>query len=38
MNNLEKALQELHCETADYMARELAKAREDDSYVVAPAF
>lgn len=38
MNNLEKALQELHCETADYMARELAKAREDDSYILAPAF
>lgn len=37
MNNLEKALQELHCETADYMARELRKAREDDGYVIQPA-
>ena len=38
MNNLEKMLQSLHCETADYMARELQKAREDDSYVLPPSF
>ena len=25
MNNLERMLQSLHCETADYMARELQK-------------
>ena len=38
MNNLERMLQSLHCETADYMARELQKAREDDSYILPPAF
>ena len=38
MNNLERMLQSLHCETADYMARELQKAREDDTYVLPPSF
>jgi ABC-type Zn uptake system ZnuABC Zn-binding protein ZnuA len=37
MNNLEQALQALHCETADYMARELQKSREDEDYVIQPA-
>ena len=37
MTNLEQALQELHCETADYMARELRKAREDEDHQVPPA-
>tara|TARA_A100001391_G_scaffold182277_1_gene148703 strand:- start:295 stop:543 length:249 start_codon:yes stop_codon:yes gene_type:complete len=38
MRHLEKMLQVLHCETADYMARELQKSREDENYVLPPAF
>tara|TARA_A100001201_G_C3995397_1_gene172868 strand:+ start:269 stop:517 length:249 start_codon:yes stop_codon:yes gene_type:complete len=38
MINLEKVLQELHCETAEYMSKELQKAREDKDYVLPPAF